>query len=191
MSLRVPTFLALLTLVVACATALVGRAKEKPALPASTSQPPAAPEIGPGTAWINSPPLTIAGLKGRVAIVHFWTFGCINCQRNLPAYNAWQNELAKAGVAIVGVHTPELEHETVLDNVRQNVKQRAIKYPVVVDGNRAIWQAWQNRYWPAVYLVDRQGRVRYRWEGELAYEGAKGDETIRAKVQELLAEKAE
>lgn len=149
-----------------------------------------APEISSASSWINSAPLSLKDLKGQVSIVHFWTFDCINCQRNLAAYNGWQRDLAGQGVKIVGIHTPEFDHEAVLDNVRSHVKKHGIQYPVAVDSNKAIWRTWQNRYWPSIYLVDKRGNVRFRWDGELAYSGATGDATIRAKVKELLAEGA-
>lgn len=148
-----------------------------------------APELRGVTAWINSEPLTLQQLRGNVVIVHFWAFGCINCIRNLPHYQGWQEKFAKSGVTIIGIQTPETESERKLDNLQRNVVERKIQYPVIMDGASENWNAWGNNMWPSVYLIDRKGRVRNWWYGELNWEGAKGEEFLRNRIEELLAEK--
>lgn len=148
-----------------------------------------APELRGVTAWINSEPITLQQLRGNVVIVHFWAFGCINCIRNLPHYQGWQEKFAKSGVTIIGIQTPETESERKLDNLQRNVVERKIEYPVIMDGASENWKAWGNNMWPSVYLIDRKGRVRNWWYGELNWEGAKGEEFLRNRIEELLAEK--
>ena len=138
--------------------------------------------------WMNSDGITLAGQKGKVVVLHFWAFSCINCQRNLPRYNQWRKDFAAEKVAIIGVHTPETAAEADPQNVAAQVKKRNITYPVAIDKDGATWKAYENRYWPTVYLIDKQGRLRYRWEGELEYRRAGGDKTVRAIIAELLAE---
>ena len=121
-------------------------------------------------------------------MLHFWTFGCINCQRNLPHYNKWQQEFAGHDVQLIGIHTPESAEESDPANVEASVKELGIKYPVAVDNDQATWQAYANRYWPSIYVIDKQGKVAYRWDGELEFRGAGGDKIVRAKIRELLAE---
>jgi hypothetical protein len=112
----------------------------------------------------------------------------VNCHRNLPSYGRWQKRFAKQGVVMVGVHTPETAAEKVAANVEKDVRERGISYPVLLDQKAENWRRWGQQYWPTVYLVDRWGRVRYAWVGELGYEGAKGEETIAGLVEELLKE---
>ena len=148
-----------------------------------------APELRGVTAWINSEPLALQQLRGNVVIVHFWAFGCINCIRNLPHYQGWQEKFAKSGVTIIGIQTPETDSERKLDNLQRNVVERKIQYPVIMDGASENWKAWGNNMWPSVYLIDRKGRVRNWWYGELNWEGAKGEEFLRSRIEALLAEK--
>ncbi|REK10234.1 MAG: thioredoxin [Planctomycetota bacterium] len=148
-----------------------------------------APELRNVQSWINSDPLSLEKLRGKVVVVHFWAFGCINCIRNLPHYQAWHEKFPESEVAIIGLHTPETSAERDLNNLRANVKQREIEYPVAFDAEAANWQAWGNNFWPAVYLIDREGRVRYWWYGELNWEGARGEETMRKRIEQLMAEK--
>ncbi len=148
-----------------------------------------APEIRDVEAWINSPPLTLAALRGKVVVVHFWAFGCINCVHNLPHYQGWYEKFSKSDVTIIGIHTPETPTERDLDNLRANVKQRDIQYPVAFDLKAENWKAWGNNVWPAVYLIDRRGQVRAWWYGELNWQGAKGEESMRQRIEALLAEK--
>ena len=116
-------------------------------------------------------------------------FGCINCVRNLPHYQSWYDKFSKTDLTILGIHTPETESERSLDNLKANVKERGIQYPVVFDAPSETWKAWGNNMWPSVYLIDKRGQVRYWWYGELNWEGAKGEEFMRQKIAELIAEK--
>jgi cytochrome c biogenesis protein CcdA/thiol-disulfide isomerase/thioredoxin len=141
-----------------------------------------APELTAIEEWINSPPLTIAGLRGKVVLLDFWTYSCINCLRTLPYIRAWYDEYRADGLVIVGVHTPEFAFEREPDNVRRAVRDHQIKYPVALDNEYGTWQAFQNRYWPAKYFIDRRGRLRYVHFGEGDY-----DESERV-IRELLAE---
>jgi thiol-disulfide isomerase/thioredoxin len=151
----------------------------------------AAPELT-GTEWLNMPhdePLKLAARRGKVTVLHFWTFGCINCKRNLPAYARWQRMFSKQNVQIIGVHTPETDEEKMSVNVARNVKKVGITYPVLIDGKGENWKRWHQSYWPTVYLIDRQGNVRYQWEGELGYDGADGEAQFTRHINELLREK--
>jgi thiol-disulfide isomerase/thioredoxin len=130
--------------------------------------------------WLNSEPLTAAGLRGRVVLVDFWTYSCVNWLRTLPYVRAWHERYRDRGLTVVGAHAPEFGFEHELGNVRRAVAELDVGYPVVIDNEFAIWRSFDNHYWPAVYLVDGDGRVRYRHFGEEAYE-----ETERA-VQQLL-----
>jgi thiol-disulfide isomerase/thioredoxin len=130
----------------------------------------AAPPLHPGGAWINSKPLTIAGLRGRVVLVDFWTYSCINCLRTLPHLKAWYATYHRKGLVIVGVHTPEFAFEHVTSNVRSAVDRLGIAYPVVQDNDYKTWDNYANEYWPAEYLIDKQGRIRHTHFGEGEYE---------------------
>ncbi len=147
-----------------------------------------APELAEVDAWINTEPLDMPDLRGRVVAYHFWAFGCINCIHNLPHYDKWHDELASEGLVVLGMHTPETPAERSVDNLRAKVDEYGIKYPVAVDHDNANWKAWGNSWWPSVYLVDKNGRVRYWWYGELNWQGAKGEAFMRQKIKELLAE---
>ncbi len=140
----------------------------------------ALPALDHAPSWLNSPPLTAEGLRGRVVLVDFWTYSCVNWLRTLPYLTAWHARYRDDGLVVVGVHAPEFGFEHDLDNVRRAAGELGVAYPVVIDNDFAIWQAFANRYWPAVYLVDRDGRLRFEHFGEGAYE-----ETERA-VQQLL-----
>src|SRR5512146_992068 len=123
-----------------------------------------------GTTWLNSPPLTNEMLRGKVVLVDFWTYSCINCLRTLPYLKAWDDKYRADGLVIVGVHAPEFVFEKDLHNVENAVREFGIKYPVVLDNEYAIWNAYQNQYWPADYLIDAQGRIRHEHFGEGAYQ---------------------
>ncbi|REM31792.1 cytochrome c biogenesis protein DipZ, partial [Mycobacterium tuberculosis] len=118
------------------------------------------------TEWINSAPLTPESLRGKVVLVDFWTYSCINCLRTLPYVRAWAEKYRDAGLVVVGVHTPEFAFEKLPANVRRAVKDLDIGYPVAVDSNHSIWRAFGNQYWPAFYVVDAQGRIRHHQFGE-------------------------
>lgn len=148
-----------------------------------------APELRGVAAWINTDGVSLRQLRGKVVVVHFWAFGCINCVRNLPHYQGWHEKFKNGDVVIIGIQTPETEAERSLDNLRQQVKQRRIAYPVLFDAAAENWKAWGNNMWPSVYLIDKQGRVRHWWYGELAWEGAKGEEYMRERIEALRREK--
>ncbi len=143
---------------------------------------PLAPEIFPGGEWFNSPPLTLADLKGKVVLVDFWTYSCINCQRTFPYLKSWHQKYADKGLVIIGVHSPEFEFEKNAKNVEKALKDFGITYPVVQDNDFSTWRAYNNRYWPAKYFIDKDGKIRYTHFGEGEY-----DESERV-IQELLAE---
>jgi thiol-disulfide isomerase/thioredoxin len=130
--------------------------------------------------WLNSEPLTADALAGRVVLVDFWTYSCVNWLRTLPYVRAWADRYADRGLTVVGVHAPEFGFEHDLDNVRRAVRDLEVAYPVVIDDEFAIWRAFDNQYWPALYLADGTGRVRFQHFGEEAYA-----ETERA-IQRLL-----
>ena len=132
--------------------------------------------------WLNSPPLTSGDLRGKVVLVEFWTYGCVNCQRALPYVKAWSAKYRQDGLLVIGVHTPEFGFEKDRNNVERAVHNLGITYPVVMDNQYEIWNAYKNTYWPAQYLMDAQGRQRYQHFGEGAYQ-----ETERM-IQTLLAE---
>ena len=143
---------------------------------------PAAPELRGLTGWINSEPLTLAELEGKVVLIDFWTYSCINCIRTLPYLRQWHEEYADDGLVIIGAHAPEFAFERDPDNVRDAVRRYGIGYPVALDNGYETWRAYENRYWPAKYFIDRQGRLRHHHFGEGEY--AASEEVIR----ELLAE---
>ena len=141
--------------------------------PAPEASGVGAPEIQGIETWINTAegkPVTLAGLQGRVVLVDFWTYSCINCLRTLSHLKAWDASYRDAGLTIIGVHSPEFAFERVPDNVRAAVNRLGIGYPVALDNDFATWRAYSNQYWPAKYLIDRDGRVRFHHFGEGAYE---------------------
>jgi thiol-disulfide isomerase/thioredoxin len=140
------------------------------------------PSLNGAVEWINSPPLTPEGLRGKVVVVDFWTYSCINCLRSIPYIKAWAEKYKSQGLVVIGVHSPEFAFEKNLDNVRKAVKDLKIDYPVAVDNDYAIWRIFGNEYWPAHYFIDTQGRIRYHHFGEGEY-----DESEKV-IQQLLAE---
>ena len=140
-----------------------------------------APEISGGT-WINSDPLTLKSLRGRVVLVDFWTFACYNCRNTLPSVKSWDARYRDKGLTIIGVHTPELQPERNIENVRREVAALGIKYPVVTDNDNPIWNAYGVEAWPTWFVIDKRGRVRGMHVGEGAY-----DETEQL-IKKLLAE---
>jgi thiol-disulfide isomerase/thioredoxin len=144
-----------------------------------------APDFTGNDRWFNTranAPLDLAGLRGRVVLVDFWTYTCINCIRTLPYLRAWDGRYRERGLTIVGVHTPEFAFEREADNVRGAIEANRLRYPVAQDNEFATWSAWGNQYWPAKYLIDARGRVRYAHFGEGAYE------ETEAAIRALLAE---
>lgn len=127
------------------------------------------PEFQGISEWLNSAPLSIPGLKGSVVLVQFWTFACINCQRTLPYITQWHRQYQAQGLKVIGIHTPEFGFERETSNVKKALRQNKITYPVAIDNNYKTWQAYENKYWPHLYLADRQGVLRYDHIGEGAY----------------------
>lgn len=148
----------------------------------NVKEPYQAPELQDIQDWINSEPLTLAKLKGRVVLIDFWTYSCINCQRTQPYLNKWYDKYKDNGLVIIGAHAPEFAFEKVPENVRKAVKEANIKYPVALDNNFTTWNSYKNEFWPAKYLIDKDGQVRYTHFGEGKY-----DETEGA-IQTLLKE---
>ena len=133
-------------------------------------------------AWLNSPPLTAAALRGKVVLVHFWTYTCINWLRTQPYLRAWAEKYKEKGLVVIGVHTPEFRFERNIDNVRREAKALGVDYPIAVDSEEVIWRAFDNNYWPAQYFIDAKGRVRHSNFGEGSYDQS---EMV---IQRLLAE---
>jgi thiol-disulfide isomerase/thioredoxin len=127
------------------------------------------PGFGGATGWLNSRPLTAADLEGKIVLADFWTYTCINWLRTLAYVRAWAERYERRGLVVVGVHTPEFPFERDVDNVRRAAADMRVGYPVALDGDYAIWQAFANRYWPAVYVADAQGRIRHHQFGEGGY----------------------
>jgi thiol-disulfide isomerase/thioredoxin len=142
----------------------------------------ALPPFDGATTWLNSAPLTAADLRGKVVLVNFWTFTCINWLRSLPYIRAWAAKYKDQGLVVIGVHTPEFSFEQDIDNVRRAAREMNVDYPIAVDSRYAIWRAFRNQYWPALYFVDAQGHIRHHRFGEGDYEQS---EKI---IRQLLAE---
>ena len=140
------------------------------------------PAFDGATDWLNSQPLTPAGLRGKVVLINFWTYTCINWLRTLPHIRAWHEKYKDQGLVVIGVHTPEFPFEQDADNVQRSAKTMKIEYPIATDNDYAIWRAFNNQYWPALYLVDAQGRIRHHEFGEGNYDQS---EKI---IQQLLRE---
>jgi cytochrome c biogenesis protein CcdA/thiol-disulfide isomerase/thioredoxin len=147
-------------------------------LPAEGAMPP----LDGAIAWLNSPPLTAQGLRGKVVLIDFWTYSCINCLRELPYVKAWAQKYGPAGLVIIGVHTPEFAFERVVGNVQKAIKDLGVTYPVAVDSDYKIWGAFNNQYWPALYFIDGTGTIRHHHFGEGEY-----DESERI-IKQLLKE---
>ena len=148
------------------------------ALPVEGVMPP----LTGAVEWLNSPPLTTEGLRGKVVMIDFWTYSCVNCLRTLPYVRAWYDKYKDQGLVVIGVHAPEFAFEKDIDNVRRAVKDLKVDYPVAIDNDYAIWRAFDNRYWPAHYFIDAQGRIRHHQFGEGEYAESE------AIIQQLLAE---
>jgi thiol-disulfide isomerase/thioredoxin len=140
------------------------------------------PELSGAVEWLNSPPLTAEGLRGKVVLIDFWTYSCINCLRSIPYVRAWAEKYKGHGLVVIGVHAPEFAFEKTVENVKKAVAELAIRYPVAIDNDYAIWRAFDNHYWPAHYFVDAQGRIRHHHFGEGSYAES---ELV---IQQLLAE---
>ncbi len=142
----------------------------------------AMPSLTGAVQWLNSPELSAESLRGKVVLVDFWTYDCINCQHTLPYVKDWEKKYGKDGLVVIGVHTPEYGYERIIDNVKDQVKKLGITYPVAIDNNYAIWRNFDNQYWPAHYLIDAKGQVRYTHFGEGRYEAQE------QMIQQLLKE---
>ena len=137
--------------------------------------------------WLNSAPLTWKDLHGKVVLVDFWTFGCWNCYRSFPWLKAMEARLAPKGLQVVGVHTPEFEHERVRKNVEAKIEEFGLRHPVMLDNDFSYWRALGNRYWPAFYIFDHEGRLRATFYGE-THEGDRQAREIEATIKDLLME---
>ena len=156
----------------------------------SASRDVAAPALK-GSDWINVPAADVdwvSSFKGRVTLLHFWTFECINCKHDLPAYARWAAAYKPTEVQVIGIHTPELAEERVPENVRAAVKSLGISYPILIDGEGTNWNRYQQKYWPTVYVIDKKGNVRYHWVGELGYNGQDGYRAVTRVVEQLQKE---
>lgn len=146
------------------------------------------PDLGPAPEltndiWLNADaPLRLADLRGQVVIVEMWTFGCINCQNVMPSLKKWHSAYKDQGLVIIGNHYPEFDYESDLDNLKDAIARFEIEYPVAQDNDGVTWRAYKNRYWPALYLIDKQGHIRYTHFGEGRYK------EIEENIQALLAE---
>ena len=167
----------------AIGAAAVARAGDR-SVPSSSQLPIEGelPSLGGANEWLNSPPLTAAGLRGKVVLVEFWTYSCINWLRSHPYVRAWAERYKKQGLVVIGVHAPEFAFEQNVDNVRRAAKDMRVEYPIAIDNDYAVWRAFKNQYWPALYFVDAQGHIRHHQFGEGQYD--RSEEVI----QRLLSE---
>jgi thiol-disulfide isomerase/thioredoxin len=149
-----------------------------------------APEITAET-WINSSPIKLSDLRGKVTVVHFYAFGCGNCVRSLPYYNDWLEHFDNDSFSIVGIHRPETERERDVEKVKEKAAQAGMKYPVAIDNDSLAWNAWANHTWPTTYLVDKNGYIRYWWYGELNWQGNDSEQHLRERIRELVRESAD
>ena len=184
-----------IALAVLVATGLIAwsaRSKHNVAQAAKPALPTAPEFVGEAKQWLgtNGKPLTLSSRRGEVTIVEFFAFECSNCRANLPAYKKWATKWENRGVEVVGVHTPELEAERNPKNVAAFARDNGLSFPILLDGNNANWNRWKQKYWPTIYVVDGQGHVRFKWEGELELDGAKGTEKVEQQVEAVLAETA-
>ncbi len=167
-------------------TPISATASPTPAATRTPAQGTPAAELTGTQGWINSQPLSLAQLRGKVVLIDFWTYTCVNCIRTFPYLKTWWSKYADDGLVIIGVHPPEFEFEHDLSNVQQAVADNGIGWPVVQDNNYDTWDAYNNQYWPSKYLIDQDGIVRYQHFGEGSY--AETEEQIRALLQEAGAD---
>ncbi|MDW3681087.1 thioredoxin family protein [Cupriavidus sp. CV2] len=154
-----------------------------PAFSATVADGSAAPEFAGIDQWLNSPPLSMKALRGKVVLVDFWTYSCINCIHTLPYVKQWHEKYKDQGLVVVGMHTPEYPLEKSTANVQSALKRFDIRYPVAQDNSYATWSAFHNQYWPATYLIDAEGRIVYQHFGEGRYA------ETEAAIRKLLAER--
>ncbi len=171
-----------IVLVLAAALAAVAGARVSAQSPNTEKLKVPAPELVDGLKWLNSPPLKMEKLRGKVVLVDFWDYTCVNCIRTFPYLKAWHDKYKDKGLVIIGVHTPEFHFAKEEPNVVKAAKDFGLTYPLIVDSQYAVWNAYGNRFWPAKYLIDAEGFVRYFHFGEGAYE------LTETRLQELLRE---
>ncbi len=166
-----------------------GRSDRRPGLRGlEASEASEYPDLGPApelenTVWLNTDgPLRLADLRGKVVLLDMWTFGCINCQHVIPALRGWHEKYAGQGLVVIGNHFPEFSYEQELDNLKEAIRRLDVPYPVAQDNDGKTWEAYNNHYWPAAYLIDKRGHIRYVHVGEGAYE------ETEAAIRALLAE---
>lgn len=147
-----------------------------------------APALIPGGEWFNTAPTTLAAQQGKVVLVNFWTFGCYNCDNSLAAMRDYYAKYKDKGLEIIGVHTPEFDHEKVAENVKNAIQQKGITWPVVQDNAFKTWRAYNNRYWPAFYLIDRKGMVRHVQSGEISPNYPAGIKRLEDQIVKVLGE---
>jgi peroxiredoxin len=147
-----------------------------------------APDLVDSGKWINTSGITSADLKGKVVVIHFYACGCINCIHNYPAYLDWQSRFRGQDFVMIGIHTPETLAERDIAKVKEKAAAEKFEFPVLIDVDAKNWDAWGNSMWPTVYLIDKTGRLRTYWMGELNWEGQTGEAQIRKRIEELLAE---
>jgi thiol-disulfide isomerase/thioredoxin len=128
----------------------------------TTKQQELNPSLGGATGWLNSQPLSLEKLRGKIVLIDFWTYTCINWRRTLPYVREWSSKYKDQGLVVIGVHTPEFSFEHTMENVSSAIKEMNIGYPVVMDNNFEIWNSFGNQYWPALYLIDANGKIRYQ-----------------------------
>jgi peroxiredoxin len=144
-----------------------------------------APELVPVQDWINSRPITLKSLRGKVVLLHFYAFECHNCHANFDHYRQWHKKYG-GEVVVLGIQTPETPTERQADAVKQAARERNLEFPILIDLDSANWKAWSNTMWPTVYVIDRDGYLRHLWQGELNWKGAAGDQTIEKLIDELI-----
>src|SRR5215468_6251956 len=166
------------------AVIMVLHSEKRVALTANTAvtDEGAMPELGGAVAWLNSPPLSRESLRGKVVLVNFWTYSCINSLRELPYIKSWATKYKDAGLVVIGVHAPEFGFEKERANVENAVRELKVTFPVPIDSNHGIWQAFSNEYWPADYFIDGKGRIRYHHFGEGDY--ATSERVIKTLLRE-------
>lgn len=147
------------------------------------------PEFKDIEAWINSEPLKLKEQKGKVVVIHFFAMNCINCIRNYPSYRGWEKTYAEKDLVLIGIHTPELESEKDLAKLREKIKEAGFTHPIAVDAKATMFRAFNNHWWPAVYVIDKRGVARCYWYGELKLYGVDGDKLMRERIDKLLQEK--
>jgi len=146
------------------------------------------PELVNTEDWINSSPILLQALRGKVVVVHFYACGCINCIHNYPWYHQWHDAFKDKGVVLIGIHSPETASERDSANVRKKASAEKFEFPVLIDGKSENWNAWGNSMWPSVYLIDKRGYLRQFWPGELNWQGGNGEKYMREWIQRLTTE---